>query len=185
MLEPEAFQAPAVLVANHASYLDVIVLLATLPLSVRIAAKARLATYPILGSVIRRAGYLQVHRGTSAAADGLVATLKNGDSLFVFPEGTFVRVPGVMPFRLGAFHAAVEASTPVVPIALRGTRTFWPDERWLLTYGNIELVVGNLIVPEGAEWSEIVKLRDAARGWIAADCGEPMVDRGPLFISES
>jgi fatty-acyl-CoA synthase len=182
MLEPVALEAPAVLVANHASYLDVVVLLATLPLSVRIVAKARLASYPILGTIIRRAGYLEVQRGTSAAAHDLVATLRNSESLFVFPEGTFVRGPGVLPFRLGAFHAAVGTSTPVLPIALVGTRAFWPDERWLLTHGPIELVVGNLMFPEATGWSEIVKLRDAARGWIARECGEPMVDRRLLSI---
>ena len=93
MIEPAALDASAVIVANHASFMDVIILLATLPVTVRFAAKARLATYPILGTIIRRAGYLEVTRGTAAAADNLVATLRDGESLFVFPEGTFVRVP--------------------------------------------------------------------------------------------
>ena len=109
--------------------------------------------------------------------------MKNGDSLFVFPEGTFLPGPGVLPFRLGAFHAAVETGRPVLPIALVGTRAFWRDERWVLTRGPIELVVGNLLRPEATEWSEIVRLRDAARGWIARECGEPMVDRGAFIIS--
>ena len=183
MLEPGVLDGSAVLVANHASYLDVIVLMATLPPRVRMAAKARLATYPVLGTLIRRAGYLEVQRGTAAAADELAATLKNGDSLFVFPEGTFLAGPGVLPFRLGAFHAAVETGRPVLPIALVGTRAFWRDERWVLTHGPIELVVGNLLRPEAAEWSEIVRLRDAARAWIARECGEPMVDRGAFIIS--
>jgi 1-acyl-sn-glycerol-3-phosphate acyltransferase len=185
MIEPAALDASAVLVANHASFMDVIILLATLPVTVRFAAKARLATYPILGTIIRRAGYLEVTRGTAAAADDLVATLRDGESLFVFPEGTFVRVPGVMPFRLGAFRAAVEMNRPVLPIALVGTRACWPDERWLLTHGSIQLVVGSRLVPNSTEWSEIVRLRDAARVWIARECGEPMVDRRALIISES
>ena len=183
MIEPAALDASAVLVANHASFMDVIILLATLPVTVRFAAKARLATYPILGTIIRRAGYLEVTRGTAAAADDLVATLRDGESLFVFPEGTFVRVPGVMPFRLGAFRAAVEMNRPVLPIALVGTRACWPDERWLLTHGSIQLVVGSRLVPNSTEWSEIVRLRDAARVWIARECGEPMVDRRALIIS--
>jgi 1-acyl-sn-glycerol-3-phosphate acyltransferase len=104
--------ASAVLVENHASYVDVVVLLATLRATFGFA-KARLATYPILGTLIRRTQSLEVKRGTSAAADDLVATLKNGESLFVFPEGTFIAHPGVLPFRLGAFHAAVDTSRPV------------------------------------------------------------------------
>jgi 1-acyl-sn-glycerol-3-phosphate acyltransferase len=125
-----------------------------------------------------------VKRGTSAAAGDLVATSRKGESLFVFPEGTFVRSPGVMPFRLGAFHAAVDTGTPVLPIALCGTRRFWPDERWRLTPGPIELVVGTRLSPKATEWAEIVKLRDAARTWIASQCGEPAVDRAPLIVSE-
>jgi 1-acyl-sn-glycerol-3-phosphate acyltransferase len=182
-LEPGALETAAVLVANHASYLDVVVLLATLPVNVRLAAKARLASYPVLGTIIRRAGYLQVERGRPTAARDLVATLTNGESLFVFPEGTFVRVPGVMPFRLGAFHAAVETRTPILPIALAGTRAFFPDERWLLTHGPLEVVVGKPLFPEATEWSEIVRLRDAARHWIARECGEPMIDRGATIIA--
>src|SRR5262245_64140490 len=117
--------------------------------------------------MIRRAGYLEVQRGTSTAADDLVATLKDGESLFVFPEGTFLRGAGVLPFRLGAFHAAVETQRPVVPIAMVGTRAFLVDGRWLLTHGPLDLVVGDPLSPQTTEWSEIVKLRDAARSWIA------------------
>jgi len=182
IIAPDALDVPAVLVANHASFLDVVVLLATLPVNVRVVAKARLARYPILGTIIRRAGYLEVQRGASAAADDLVATLKSGESLFIFPEGTFVRVAGVMPFRLGAFHAAVDTGTPVLPIALRGTRAIWPDERWLLTHGPIDVVFGSLLPPEGTGWAEMVRLRDSARAWIAGECGEPLVDRGSLII---
>jgi 1-acyl-sn-glycerol-3-phosphate acyltransferase len=183
LLRPGAFDAPAVVVANHASYLDVVILLATLPVNVRMAAKARLATYPVLGTIIRRAAYLEIERGRPTAADDLVATLRNGESLFVFPEGTFVRLPGVMPFRLGAFHAAVEAHRLVLPMALVGTRAFFPDERWVLTHGPIEVIVGDPLLPQTTEWSETIRLRDAARDWIARECGEPMIDRGATIIS--
>jgi 1-acyl-sn-glycerol-3-phosphate acyltransferase len=182
MTAGEVFDVPAVLVANHASYLDILVLLATLPVTVRVAAKARLTTYPILGTLIRRAEHLEVQRGATGAADDLVATLKSGESLFIFPEGTFVRGAGVMPFRLGAFHAAVDTSTPVLPLALRGTRAVLPDERWMLRRGPIEVVVGALVRPEGQGWSEMVRLRDLARSWIARECGEPAVDRASIII---
>jgi fatty-acyl-CoA synthase len=175
-------KAPAILVANHASYLDVVVLLATLPVNVRVAAKGRLARYPILGTIIRRAGHLEVQRGASGSADDLAAAVSRGESLFIFPEGTFVRAAGVMPFRLGAFHAAVDTGRPILPLALRGTRAMWPDERWLLRPQPLELVVGRLLVQEGTGWAEVVRLRDAARAWIASECGEPLVDRGTLII---
>jgi 1-acyl-sn-glycerol-3-phosphate acyltransferase len=55
--------------------------------------------------------------------------LRGGRSLVFFPEGTFLRPPGVLPFRLGAFKAAAEARCPVVPVAIRGTRAILPASR--------------------------------------------------------
>ncbi len=121
--DPATLPSPAVIVANHASFLDVLLLLAVLPPTVRFGAKARLTRYPILGTILRRADYVLVQRGSRESAMALAATIDAGESLFIFPEGTFVRAPGVMPFRLGAFQVAVDTGVPVVPIALRGTRT--------------------------------------------------------------
>jgi 1-acyl-sn-glycerol-3-phosphate acyltransferase len=61
-----------------------------------------------------------------ADAEQVTAALRGGASLLFFPEGTFDRSPGLLPFRLGAFKAAVEACLPVVPIAIRGTRDILP-----------------------------------------------------------
>jgi fatty-acyl-CoA synthase len=177
-----ATHRPALLVANHASYLDVIALLAVLPDHVRFAAKARLATYPILRTVLRRADHLLVERGVAAGADELAETLDRGDSLFIFPEGTFGRAPGVTAFRLGAFHAAVETGRPVLPIALQGTRQIWPDGTLVLRPGEMTVVMGEPLFPAAKGWSEIVRLRDTARIWIADHCGEPIVDRGTVMI---
>jgi 1-acyl-sn-glycerol-3-phosphate acyltransferase len=185
MTTPGSFENPAVIVANHASYLDIVLLLATLPETVRFAAKARLTTYPLLRTFIRRAGYVEVQRGDTAVAADLAATLRSRESLFVFPEGTFVRAAGVMPFRLGAFQTAVDTGTPVLPIALHGTRAVLPDERWLLTRGPLEITVGDLLRPDGLGWSEIVKVRDRARAWIAKECGEPAVDRSSIIVDGS
>jgi fatty-acyl-CoA synthase len=174
---------PAVLVANHASYLDVVVLLSVLPLEVRFAAKGRLASYPLLGTLLRKAGYLLVQRGSASMASDLAATLRDGESLFIFPEGTFVRPPGVMPFRLGAFHAAAETGRPVIPVALSGTRTLWPDETLLLRRGRVTVTVGDpLVIPSGGSWRDLVALREAARSFIARHCGEPTVDRGLVMV---
>jgi fatty-acyl-CoA synthase len=172
---------PAVVVANHASFLDVVVLLAVLPPDVRFAAKARLTRYPILGTVIVKSEHVRVQRGSSAAVDELNEVLRSGDSLFVFPEGTFVRARGVMPFRLGAFRVAVDGRWPVVPVALAGTRRMWPDETWLLRPGQVNVRIGPRLEPSVSGWPETVRLRDDARKWIADRCDEPLVDRGPVL----
>ena len=167
---------PAVFVANHASFSDVVVVLAALPAGLRFAAKSRLATYPVLGTIIRRGGYLRIERDAQSrrveGADEVRATLAEGESMFVFPEGRFVRAPGLLPFRLGAFRAAAEAGCPLVPVALTGTRRMFPAGTLLLRPGRIRVVVGPPLRPRSADWSEIVRLRDEARRLIEKEAGE-------------
>lgn len=167
---------PAVFVANHASFADVVAVLATLPASPRFAAKSRLATYPVLRTLIRRCGYLRIEKDAQSrrmeGADEVRATLAAGESMFVFPEGRFVRAPGLLPFRLGAFRAAADAERPVAPVALTGTRRLFPAGTLLLRPGPVRVVVGPPLRPRGAAWSETVRLRDEARRFIARETGE-------------
>jgi 1-acyl-sn-glycerol-3-phosphate acyltransferase len=105
-----------------------------------------------------------------SAADAARATerLRGGVSLLVFPEGTFVRAPGLRPFRLGAFKAAAEARRPVVPIGIRGTREILPADTWLPRPGPITIAIGPPIAPAGDGWPEMVRLRDLTRAAIAS-----------------
>ena len=167
---------PAIFVANHASYLDVLVVLAVLPANLRFAAKARLATYPVLGTVIPRAGYITIEKTRLSeqweGAEEVRAALSAGDSMFVFPEGTFVRAPGLLPFRLGAFQAAVKSRRPLVPVAIVGTRHIFPADTLLLRPGRITLTIEPPLRPRSTGWDETVRLRDEVRRGIALDVGE-------------
>ena len=81
----------------------------------------------------------------------------------MFPEGTFVAAPGLLPFRLGAFRAAVETGRPVVPVAIGGTRRILPADTLLLRPGRITVTIGRPLTPAADGWQEIVRLRDLAR----------------------
>jgi 1-acyl-sn-glycerol-3-phosphate acyltransferase len=161
-----------ILVANHSSYLDVVALLAALPVDIRFVAKRELERTPIVGTVIRKVGHLTVERfdlsRSVTAAERVARALGAGVPLLFFPEGTFHAAPGLLPFRLGAFKAAVEAGCPVIPIAILGTRQILPAERWLPRRAPVIVSVGRPIRPEGQGWREIVRLRDLARAAIAA-----------------
>jgi uracil-DNA glycosylase family 4 len=109
-----------------------------------------------------------------SGADVLARLLREGRQMLVFPEGTFLRPPEVLPFRLGAFKAAVDTGRPIVPIALRGTRRVLPADTHLFSRGPIDVIVGAPLVPAGQGWPEMVRLRDEARAVIARGCGEPM-----------
>jgi 1-acyl-sn-glycerol-3-phosphate acyltransferase len=168
----------AILVANHASYIDSVVLMATIPTDFRFLAKRRLANYPLIGTVIRKVGHATIEKATVAqqlsGADVLARLLREGRQMLVFPEGTFLRPPELLPFRLGAFKAAVDTGRPIVPIALRGTRRVLPAYTRLFRRGPIDVVIGAPLMPAGQRWQEIVRLRDEARAVIAHGAGEPM-----------
>jgi fatty-acyl-CoA synthase len=179
----------AILVANHASYVDVAVLMAALPLDLRFVAKRELLASPIIGAILRRAAHLtvdrvDVSRGVADAAR-VTAAVRAGAVVCVFPEGTFVRRPGLLPFRLGAFKAAVEARCPIVPVAIRGTRAVLAADSWLPRPGHIEVTVGAPLHPRGEGWREMARLRDLARAEIARASSEPaMVQPGDRVVDE-
>ena len=166
-----------VFAANHSSYLDSVVLLAALPRAFRFVGKRELAGWPLVGAVVRRSGHLTVERADPSRsvedAERVSTVIREGISLVVFPEGTFRAAPRLLPFRLGAFKAAVESGCPVIPVAIRGTRAILPAETWLPRRGAIEVTVGTPIVPREAAWREIVRVRDAARAEIARSAAEP------------
>jgi len=162
---------PAVLAANHASYIDSIVLSAALSGDFRFVAKRELVRTPLIATVIRKLGHLTVERTdlsrSVADAERVTAVLRKGASLLFFPEGTFLRQAELLPFRLGAFKAAVDVRCPVIPVTIRGTREILPADEWLLWPGPITISIGTPIRPEDGGWREMVRLRDAARAEIA------------------
>ena len=127
-VEGAAIQAhyPCVVVANHASYLDGIILTAALPAGFTYLIKEQMARVPIAGFVLRRLGSAFVDRNNPSdrqrMARALVGLAVKGDALGFFPEGTFDAAPGLKPFQLGAFSAAARAKLPVVPIVIYGAR---------------------------------------------------------------
>jgi 1-acyl-sn-glycerol-3-phosphate acyltransferase len=165
-----------ILIANHASYLDPIVLMAAIPVQFRFVAKRALGGYPLIGIVIRKAQHLTIEKAglgdRLAGADEVEHRLRQGERLMIFPEGTFVRAPGLLPFRLGAFRAAVDAGRPIVPIAIDGARHVLPADAWLLRHGSITVTIGTPLEPIAAGWPEMVRLRDKAVELIRQGCGE-------------
>jgi fatty-acyl-CoA synthase len=163
---------PAVLVSNHRSYVDAVVLMAALPMEFHFVAYHGVLTWPVVGTAIRKAGHLTVDRGDRAArlacARAMTETLQRGGSLFVFPEGMASPSPDILPFRLGAFRAAVEAGRPIVPITLEGTGTLLPMSGRVLRPSPLTVTVHAPIVPVARSRVEMGRLRRQARLDIAS-----------------
>lgn len=118
---PTADPRPALFVANHVSWLDIWAINAVRP--VRFVAKSEVRRWPIIGWLSERAGALFIERGrrhdvarvSSAGAEAL----RGGHSVCVFAEGTTSDGTRLYPFKSALLQSAVEAGTPVWPVALR------------------------------------------------------------------
>jgi 1-acyl-sn-glycerol-3-phosphate acyltransferase len=169
--------APCILMLNHSSYLDGLVIAAAFPGAWSFVAKRELVRNWAIRVFLDRLGTLYVERfDTQRSAEdarGLAQAARQGRSLVYFPEGTFSRMPGLLPFFLGGFAAAVEAGLPVVPAAIRGTRSMLRDGQWLLRRGWLSVAVCPPLRAEGKGFAAAVALRDRTRSALLPLVGEP------------
>jgi acyl carrier protein len=186
-LERVPRQGNYVVIANHSSYLDGLVLASVLPRPVAFVVKQELRGNFFARIFLTRLACLFVERFDRArgAEDARQVTerLRMGDSLAVFPEGTLHRMPGLLPFHLGGFLAAVQAGAPVVPVTLRGTRSILRDQSLFPRRGRIRVHVSKPLPPvrtgedeDASDWDRAIRLRAAARVEMLRYCGEPDLD---------
>ena len=113
---------PKLLVANHVSWLDIIVIHSVCP-QARFVSKADVRHWPALGRLAEVAGTLFIERERKRDAVRVVhqiaAALQAGDTVAVFPEGTTSDGHALLPFHANLLQAAISANVPVQPIALR------------------------------------------------------------------
>ena len=172
---------PRMFVSNHTSYADIVVLMAALGTDFHFVAKGEVRSMPLFGTFLRKLGHFAFNREDSRArlqqADQIEQALRRGESVFVFPEGTFTAQPGVRPFHLGAFKAAIAAQRQIVPVALDGTRRLLRDGTWLPRRGRVTITICPPIFPQSdaSDWHEIVRVRDATREIISRFANEPLL----------
>ncbi|WP_175585914.1 HAD-IB family hydrolase [Nocardia cyriacigeorgica] len=123
---------PAVFVFNHQSQYDVIVVPAVLGGGVTGIGKKELTKNPVFGPLMRFVGVTFIDRTDTARAkaslEPVVHTLRDGLSIAVAPEGTRSFTPEVGPFKKGAFHIAIQAGVPVIPVVIRNAgEVSWRD----------------------------------------------------------
>lgn len=113
-------QPPFFAAGNHLSYLDILVLHASL--RGRFLAKAEVGQIPVAGHFARLAGTLFVKRerkrDLSRVRDELKEAIQGGEGVIVFPEGTSTRGAEVLPFRASLFQVAVDQNLPIAPFSL-------------------------------------------------------------------
>jgi 1-acyl-sn-glycerol-3-phosphate acyltransferase len=173
--------APCMFVSNHTSYADVLVLIAALGGDYRFVAKSEVRSMPFFRTFLRKLDHFAFNREDPHArlqkAEEIERALQHGESVFIFPEGTFSAQSGVRAFHLGAFKAAIAAQRPVVPVALEGVRRALRDGAWLPRRARITVTICPPILPQSnaQDWHEIVRERDAAREMIARYAREALL----------
>ena len=108
---------PHLIIANHPTLLDVVLIGSLMP-QLDCVAKRAAWSNPFMFAVIRAAGYLPNDTGPSLV-EACAARLEAGRSLLIFPEGTRSPANGLQPFRRGAAHVALRTDAPILPICIR------------------------------------------------------------------
>ena len=172
----------AMLAFNHSSYMDALVLAAVLPGEPAVVAKKELSEQRMTGWLLRRLDIPFVERydvsSSLADAEALIALARQGRVLVFFPEGTFTRRAGLSGFYLGAFKVAAEADLPVLPGAIRGTRSLLRSDQWFPRHTAVTVEIGEPVIPSGTDFGSVLRLRDEVRKRVLLQCGEP--DLGEL-----
>lgn len=160
---------PYVVVANHESFADII-LLSLLPWEMKWLSKVEIMRIPVFGWIMWAARDIPVHRGMAASARAAMARcqrrLDGHTSVMIFPEGT--RSPGreMLPFKDGAFRLAIDAGVPILPIALWGTRDAIQKRDWRIGPAHAVARVLEPIPTEGLIHNDIRALKERVRGAI-------------------
>lgn len=167
-----------VVVANHCSYIDGVVLKAALPPRFGFVIKREMDAVPLAGLLLRRIGAEFVERARTGRgardARRLLKQARADVSLAFFPEGTFGVEPGLLRFHAGAFVFAQRAGLPVVPVALRGTRQALPPRVPLPWPVRIDIQVLEPLWPGPGDPDTVAAdLRDRARAAILTHIDEP------------
>lgn len=176
--------SPCVYVANHSSYLDAFAVITAIPRPVAFVTKAELTNSRLIKTLLDKVDVEYVDRfdrqQSAADAERLIEQARQGKSLFFFPEGTLAGISGLYPFHMGAFLTAVHAGSPLVPLAIRGTREILHPDGWLPRHGAVSITIGSAVevprrpgeLPATAAWEAAVTLRDQARASILRNSGE-------------
>jgi 1-acyl-sn-glycerol-3-phosphate acyltransferase len=168
---------PNIAVANHASYLDGLVLTAALPRRYSFVVQDGAAAWPLVGLTLRRMGVIFVNRASARESARLtrqlMRRLHHGEPLAIFAEGTFKPQPGLLPFKSGAFLMAARERVPVVPVGIRGTRRLYGGGRRLPRWSTVDIEIGAALHADGIHREAALALRERTRERVRELSGEP------------
>lgn len=167
---PENKRNPYVMVSNHESFVDML-LISHLKIEMKWLSKKSIFNIPLVGWMMKMSGDIPLVRGDrssgSAALDLCKTWLDRRMSVMIFPEGTRSADGEMRAFKDGAFRLAIETGTPILPLAVHGTRSALRKHDWRLGDSAAEVRVLTPIETIGMTEADIPGLRDRVRDLIA------------------
>lgn len=159
-----------VVVANHQSQYDILLLYGWLDLDLKWVMKQELRKVPGIGIGCEKVGHIFVDRKRPTAARQAITNalkrLGNGVGILFFAEGTRSLDGRLLPFKKGAFLTAIQQDLPILPITISGTREILPAKTLRLFPGRARMVIHPEISTSGLSESDMTALRDQTRGAI-------------------
>jgi 1-acyl-sn-glycerol-3-phosphate acyltransferase len=168
-----------VVMANHVSLLDAPVLFQVLGVELKAVAKKEVFAFPFLHRCLRYAGFIEVDRSNreqaARAIQAAVASLKEGHSFLIFPEGTRSRDGRLGSFKKGGFVVAIDAASRILPVALSGVQELMPRGSFRIRPGTIHVEVLDPVEAGSYSYATREELMGEVRGRMAA----ALADSGP------
>ncbi len=161
-----------IMVANHSSFLDMQAIGALNPPAVLGLTKKEFRYIPLLGQAIWAAGQIFVDRKDRARARHSLSRMAAEMALrprtaLIFPEGTRSRTGELLPFKMGAFHLALETRAPLIPVVLHGAYALQTPDEWIPRSGELVVEIFPEIPTQAWREDELRSRADALRQWFA------------------
>lgn len=167
-----------VIVANHASYMDIPALFAALPKLPQFMAKSELARIPFLGAALRAGRHVLVSRGTHGTARSSLDTaaehLKAGAAILMFPEGTRSTRDTIARFKTGAFRLAKLGEIAILPVGISGTRYVLPKHGRLIKRHRVSIHIAAPLSASEVRDTPLNQLSARTRALLAELSGLPL-----------
>ena len=189
---------PCVYVANHGSYVDIMLLFKTISGFLNMMGKASLARTPVWGPIFGRV-YITVDRASAVSRGRAIVAARRalaaGQSIAIFPEGRISPTAGreLLPFHDGAFQMAIEAGVPLVPVCMPLNHMFMPDVAGSLRvrYHRLKIVFHEPIPTAGLSLADLPALKQRVHDLLTADLlpegyvkPAPSTWRGPAVVED-
>lgn len=170
------WRGPAVIVANHASLVDILVLFGLFR-PYKWVSKRENFKIPFIGWNMSLNGYVPLVRGDRLSVETMLdrcrGLLAQGSPVLLFPEGTRTTDGRLLPFKDGAFELAHELGCPLIPIAVHGTGRALPKHGFVIR-DHVDARLEILAPMDPLDFEGVAALRDSARERMGAALGEPL-----------